>query len=309
LRRPGWVVLLAWAAAGCSIQESPLGDSSMGEPSDRAVPTDNNAFGNVQPHHVREARYHAALAAYGPHALFVCNASLDHSGLLDDLRAVVGPDATLLANDPATFVPLWGETSAFWNDYRAAMDPANAGLPDSAWYWLDENGARRRAPRPCRGGGWCGEYWPGWALKPEPSAYRAKAEFLAERLPGFDGLFLDEWHAGFSHYQLDGLGIPREEVRAWAARWARCREIYREILRDRFGPGFVLVPNLQSAAGAIYSPAELQAFDGHTTEFPGVVDLSRFSRHPSPLNVGWTGVQSAHGLVRKGYGLPANVDP
>ena len=54
-------------------------------------------------------------------------------GLLDDLRALAGPDVVLLANDNSTFVPLWGENSEMWNAYRAAMDPARYGLPDSAW--------------------------------------------------------------------------------------------------------------------------------------------------------------------------------
>jgi hypothetical protein len=241
--------------------------------------------------------------------VLVCNASLSHAGLLDDLRELMGPDATLLANDPSQMVPLWGNGSEFWEDYRAAMDPATVGLPDSAWYWISEYGFRMPAPRPCRAGGWCGEYWPGWALKPETSAYRAKAEFLASRLGEFDGLFLDEWHAGFATYQLDGLGIPREKQAELTEQWVHCRKFYLNLLREATAPGFLLVANVQPARRGGYSAAELEAFDGHTTEFPDLLDLSRFVRHPSPFNVGWGGTQSAAGLVRRGYGLPGNVDP
>lgn len=305
-----WLVALVTALAGCNVQESTLGASDPDERSvEAARPADNNAFGNVQPHHVREEQYHDALKAYGPHALFVCNASLAQQGQIDDLHEIVGPDVTLLANDPSSFVPLWGNGSEFWEAYRAAMDPATVGLPESAWYWISEDGFRMLAPRPCRNGGFCGEYWPGWALKPEPSAYLAKAEFLGSRLGEFDGLFLDEWHAGFSPYQLDGLGIPREKQAELTAQWVECRKFYLDILREEARPGFVLVGNIQAARRAGYAPAEIAAFDGHTTEFADLLDLSRFVRQPSPFNVCWSGPLNATGVVRSGYGLPANVDP
>jgi hypothetical protein len=302
--------VIACALAGCNVQESTLGGSEPDERSvERSFPTDNYAFGNVQPHHIREQQYHDDLRSYGPHALFVCNAGLAHQGMIGDLHGIVGDDVTLLANDPSRFVPLWGNGSEFWEDYRAAMDPATVGLPDSAWYWISEYGFRMPAPRPCRNGGWCGEYWPGWALKPERSAYRAKAEFLVSRLGEFDGLFLDEWHAGFAPYQLDGLGIPREMQAELTAQWVECRKFYLDVLREMAGPGFVLVGNIQAARRAAYQPSEIAAFDGHTTEFADLLDLSRFVRNPSPFNVCWSGPLNATGVVRRGFGLPGNVDP
>jgi hypothetical protein len=258
---------------------------------------------------VRDSAYHHALAAYGPSAVFVCNASLDHIELLDDLRDLAGREATLLANDPSSFVPLWGADEGFWGDYRAAMDPANAGLPDSAWYWLDERGHRRLAPRICFSGGWCGQYWPGWLLKPDTSAYRAKAEFLASRLGQFDGLWLDEWREGFANYQALGLEIPLDRVPKLTERWRSVRKFYFDVLRESAPSGFLLVPNLQPARNARYSKTEISGFDGHTTEYPDVLDLGRFGTSPSPWNVGWGGWQDVPGIVRAGYGLPANVDP
>lgn len=310
IARVSTVLLFVISLSGCSIEESTLGEAAPAERSaDLARPDDNNAFGNVQPHHVREEEHHGALVAYGPHAMFVCNASLEDVELLDDLRGLVGRDVTLLANDPSRLVPLWGPQSPFWNDYRAAMDPANVGLPDSAWYWISEYGFRMPAPRPCRTGGWCGEYWPGWALKPDTAAYRAKGEFLASRLGEFDGLFLDEWQAGFAPYQMEGLGIPPEDQEKLTKQWEECRRFYVNLLRESLAPGFLLVANIQPSRRAAYLSVELASFDGHTTEYPDIVDLSRFSRHPSRLNVGWGGVQSWEGVVRTGYGLPANVDP
>jgi len=272
------------------------------------APPLNRAFGNVQPHHVTDPQYHDALRDYGTDALFVCNASLSSREVLDDLREIVGPDAILLANVNASMVPLWGMGSELWDAYRAAMDPSNVGLPDSAWYWIDSNGERMRAPKACPTG-WCGEYWPGWALKPDTSAYRAKAEFIASRMAEFDGLFLDDWRAGFSAYQVEGLGLPPERQNGLTQQWIVCRRFYVDRLRELSRPGFRLVPNLQPARYAFYPQHEMVRFDGHTAEFPDETDLERFRDHPSPFNVGWLGDQSVPGVVREGFGLPTNVDP
>ena len=279
---------------------------------------DNKAFGNVQPHHVYDPQHHDAIRAYGPSAVLVCNAALPVRGLLDDLRAITGPDVVLLANDNSIFVPLWGEQSEMWNAYRAAMDPARFGLPDSAWYWIDEHGARTLAPMACHGG-WCGEYWPGWALKPDTLAYRAKAEFIASRISRmdeFDGVWLDDWHEGFSAYQVEGLGLPPERQHGLSQRWIVCRRYYVDRLRELLPADFLLVPNLQPARFTDYPAHEMVRFDAHTCEFPDDEDLVRFETYPSSTNVGWTGhrlersgVLDVPGVVRFGYGLPANVDP
>ena len=304
--RSGWFVsYFALAQMGCTLQQGVI------DPSSPQVPprTDNKAFGNVQPHHVSGRQYHAALRSYGRHALFVCNASLPERDHVSALRSIVGPDPILLANDNSTFVPLWGEASDFWNAYRAVMDPATVGLPDSAWYWVDGNGERMRAPKPCAGGGWCGDYWPGWALKPDTSAYRAKADFLASRVGEFDGLWLDEWHEGFSAYQMEGLGLPLERRVGLSQRWIVCRRFYADLLRSFLGSSFLLVPNLQPERNTDYPSHEMVRFDGHTSEFSDDEDLARFRRYPSPYNVGWSATHDLVDVVRVGYGLPRNVDP
>ncbi len=278
-------------------------------------PGDNNAFGNIQPHHVEDPQFHDAIVAHGSTAVYVCNAALPSRGLLDDLRTLVGPDATLLANDNSAFVPLWGEGSELWEAYRAAMDPATAGLPDSAWYWLDEFGDRQRAPKPCNDG-WCGDYWPGWALKPDTSAYRVKAEFVASHLADFDGVWLDDWREGIPAYTLEGLEIPADQQDELSQQWVECRVFYVDVLRQHVRPGTLLIPNIQRAQHTSYAPSEMVRFDGFTCEFPDEVDLVRFETYPSPYNVGWTGYRiglpihmDVPGVVRAGFGLPANVDP
>jgi hypothetical protein len=301
------LAFLVIVASGCAI-ESRVGTPHDDDPHDDP-PLDNKAFGNIQPHHVGDEQYHDAIRAYGPNAVFVCNGNLPGRGVLDDLRALAGPDVILLANDNSTFVPLWGEESEMWNAYRAAMDPATVGLPDTTWYWHDANGERMRAPMPCSGGGWCGGYWPGWALKPDTSAYRVKAEFLTTWMADFDGLFLDEWREGFLPYHMEGLGLPPERLLGLSQQWIVCRRFYVDLLRELAPAGFLLIPNLQPAEYTDYPAHEMVRFDGHTAEFPDEFDLARFRAYPSPYNVGWIGDLDEAGVVRMGFGLPGNVDP
>jgi len=59
-----WLVLLLSAAlAACNTDPSPIGDLLDPDHSDEP-PLSHQAFGNVQPQHVRDVEYHGALEAY-----------------------------------------------------------------------------------------------------------------------------------------------------------------------------------------------------------------------------------------------------
>jgi len=253
------------------------------------------AFGNVQGHHVREEQYHDALRAHAilvvnpAHSMKVWSVPPDPATTYLERLREIAPESILLANINSLFVPNFGENSTYWTGYRAAMN-------DDSFYYLQPDGSRSMDPR------WGGGFWPGFALRPELYVYEALAEWVSTALSGFDGIWVDDFHASMYPYRAAGLGLSHAEAAIATAKWRHARQYYLERIRAR-APHLQLSANFAPADRARYEERdyELAAIG---VEWPTVLDLSRWNARRSHLNIGWQSRMEIEGIVMPGYGLP-----